>query len=966
MTRRPPPPDGSSLVEPGQVTALLAALAAAPAGREGSWREEPLPGDQVDRFRLLRRIGKGGFGVVFEARDEVLGRLVALKLVRSVHRVTPASERLFMEAEAAARLSHPNIVTLFDVGRCDRGPYLVLELLRGESLAARLDRGSVQLPEAVRIGCEVAKALAHAHRHAVVHRDLKPGNVFLGEDGQVKVLDFGMAHAFGLPRVDGGTPAYMAPEQRSGAPEDERTDVYALGVTLYQLLTGKLPHGDDGRQHARLPTARLAIPEAPALSDLVHRMLERDPVRRPRDGAEAVDALEGVSSSLKVAPVRPARPVKRRRRWPVAVAVACAGIAATLVMHRVWPTTPPAATGRLVLAVADIANETGEKELELSGLLRIVLEQSTYLEVLPRGRLVDALPKTQAEGLVHLDETVALAAARAVHARFVLVARLMKLGETYLMEVRAIEQASGLSHFSFKEQVLGKDLLSGLVDRVGERARLLFGEDPAAIRTSTIPAGMVTASLSAWQAYSGGMACLERGYFAGSFGACLVDLERAVGIDSGFGLAYLQLAVLRFLEGEPLALQKAALGKARANLDRVPPHNRQRLEGQVALLDGNEVKAKQLFRASAEASPDDKFAWWLAAEIPFHRDEYAEALPLFRRIHELDPTWLDATQHLTFALGVTGDLDGVRALVSELDTPGQGARAQAATCYARLWIDPSNAVTTCQRARRVEASETTDGFLAIALLNADRPGDLGLHLDAMQRARRGMVRGFAWYMRLWLLAQEGRWSEVEQVAAAERDPADAWFHSTYAEVIAGAGDPGLVRREALRLLELNRSLASNLAVHLAYLGDLRGAADLERYLPPDSPRVEAYRALVRWRSGDLAGAIEPLRRVAAKAPAGTTPEIPPPLYLLGEALSEAGHDAEAVDALRKYQRIPVLVPTWFRPLSSWFLARSLDRLGDRDGARQALAPLLKLWRQANGNQPHLAEALALGKRLGIE
>jgi tetratricopeptide (TPR) repeat protein len=462
------------------------------------------------------------------------------------------------------------------------------------------------------------------------------------------------------------------------------------------------------------------------------------------------------------------------------------------------------------------------------------------------------------------------------------------------------------------------------------------------------------------------MDCLERGYFAGSFGACLEDLEKAVTIDPGFALAYLQLAVLRFLEGEPLALQQAALRKAQANAARVPPHDRRRLEGQVALLEGREVEAKALFRASAEASPDDKFAWWLAAEIPFHRDEYGEALPLFRRIHTLAPTWLDATQHLTFALGVTGDLDGVRALASELDAAGQGAKGLAAACYARLWFDPDSAVATCQRAKHLDAGETTDGFLAIALLNVDHRDQLRAHLDTMERARKGAPRGFAWYMRLWLLARAGRWPEVEQVAAKEHDPADAWFHSTLVEIIAGSGDAGRVRREALRILELNRSLASNLAVHLAYLGDLRSASEFERYLPPDSPRVEAYRALVQWRSGDLAGAIERLQRVAAKAPAGSTPEIPASLFLLGEALSEAGRDAEAADTLRRYQRIPVLYPTWIRPLSSFFLARSLERLGDRDAARRALSPLLTLWATASETQPHLAEARALGKRLGLE
>jgi len=154
-------------------------------------------------------------------------------------------ERLLREAEAAARLSHPNIVTLYDVGRSPQGPYLILELLRGGTLAQRLRQGRLPVREALRVAVEMAKGLAHAHSQGVVHRDVKPGNVFLCDDGQVKLLDLGMAHAFGHRTFAGGTPAYMAPEQWRGAPEDERTDVFAQGVVLFETLAGAVPFPDE-------------------------------------------------------------------------------------------------------------------------------------------------------------------------------------------------------------------------------------------------------------------------------------------------------------------------------------------------------------------------------------------------------------------------------------------------------------------------------------------------------------------------------------------------------------------------------------------------------------------------------------------------------------------------------------------------------------------------------------------------
>lgn len=227
--------DASGTVRPGTLTALLREIAEAPSPEPERLDAGLRPGLVVGRFELLRELGRGGFGVVWEAKDRELGRRVAFKVVRAGSRRDLREERLLREAEAAAQLSHPNIVTLHDVGRSESGPYLVLELLEGKPLAERVSRGALPVKEAVHLGAEVARGLAHAHGHGVVHRDLKPENVFVCTNGQVKVLDFGLAHAFGQRRQVGGTSGYMAPEQVEGAPEDERTDVWALGVMLFEM-----------------------------------------------------------------------------------------------------------------------------------------------------------------------------------------------------------------------------------------------------------------------------------------------------------------------------------------------------------------------------------------------------------------------------------------------------------------------------------------------------------------------------------------------------------------------------------------------------------------------------------------------------------------------------------------------------------------------------------------------------------
>ncbi len=201
------------------ISTLLAELVRQPEAELGEgWEQWLFPGATIGRFELVREIGRGGFGIVWEARDLELRRAVAFKAVRAGDRATLREEALAREAEAVAQLAHPNLVTLYDVGRCEHGPYLVLELLRGHALSERLEHRALPVPDTVRLALEIAKGLAHAHAAGVVHRDLKPANVIVCEDGRVKVLDFGLAHAFGRKRISGGTPGFMAPEQWEDAP----------------------------------------------------------------------------------------------------------------------------------------------------------------------------------------------------------------------------------------------------------------------------------------------------------------------------------------------------------------------------------------------------------------------------------------------------------------------------------------------------------------------------------------------------------------------------------------------------------------------------------------------------------------------------------------------------------------------------------------------------------------------------
>ena len=309
---RPPTPPGSA---PGTLTSLLDEVFRGSGDEQWAWVDGLSAGTTLGRYDLIREIGRGGSGVVWEARDRELGRRVAVKVIRRRSSGAP-EKRLVAEAEVAARLSHPGIVTVLDVGRSDKGAWLVQEFLAGRTLAAKLEEGPLRLPEALKIEIKVASALAYAHGHGVVHRDLTPANVFLCEDGQVKLLDLGMAQAFGRRKLSGGTPDWMAPEQALGEPEDERVDVYALGVLLYRMVTGESPF-PSGTAPEKRRAPRLETPEVPQLQDLVDRMLAPEPRDRPRDASVVEAELEALTSTLpRGGSTTATGSVRVRRRWP--------------------------------------------------------------------------------------------------------------------------------------------------------------------------------------------------------------------------------------------------------------------------------------------------------------------------------------------------------------------------------------------------------------------------------------------------------------------------------------------------------------------------------------------------------------------------------------------------------------------------------------------------------------------------
>jgi eukaryotic-like serine/threonine-protein kinase len=314
----------------------------------------------VDRYELGPVLGQGGMARVHRGLDRQLRRQVAIKvLAPPFDRDRSFVERFRREARAAAGLSHPNIVAVFDSGSDDGTHFIVTELVEGETLGDRLRRdGPMPLAEATAVAVDIARALAAAHERGLIHRDIKPGNVMLLPDGRVKVVDFGIARAAGSDTLTNtgvvlGSTAYLSPEQAGGQPVDERADIYALGCVLYEMLTGQVPFSADTPiatiyRHVNedAPPPSTIAPVQPELEDVVMRCLEKDPKRRFASAAELEAALLAVplaqggdTMRLETVDAAETQPVGR-----VGAVAAGAGIAAGAAVGDVAKTQPVAET----------------------------------------------------------------------------------------------------------------------------------------------------------------------------------------------------------------------------------------------------------------------------------------------------------------------------------------------------------------------------------------------------------------------------------------------------------------------------------------------------------------------------------------------------------------------------------------------------------------------------------------------
>ena len=388
----------------------------------------------VGPYRVLRQLGAGGMGEVYLAEDDRLRRKVALKRLVSASTSGPeARRRLLHEARAVAALNHPNIAAIYDVVEDGEGDFLVMEYVPGETLAERLRQGPLAPSAVVSVGAQICDALSEAHAQGLIHRDLKPGNVILTPNGQVKVLDFGLARARAADDPDtagrggalevsrsaarlAGTPAYMAPEHLRGGTVDERGDIYALGVTLYELATGRRPFaGSDLPALAQAilhqtPLAAEASAGVPSpLSGVIRRAMAREPEERPRSAAALKQELLRVRGELPASEAAtedawwlasPRPPTRSRRRIVWAVVLAVAVVVTTVAGLLSLRPRPAVEEGRAPVVAVLPLDAAGDSTSEPLGagsadLLVTTLARLPGVNVLSRGATASYRDRTK-------------------------------------------------------------------------------------------------------------------------------------------------------------------------------------------------------------------------------------------------------------------------------------------------------------------------------------------------------------------------------------------------------------------------------------------------------------------------------------------------------------------------------------------------------------------------------------------
>ncbi len=623
-------------------------------------------GQKILHYKITKKLGEGGMGVVYKAEDTKLERTVAIKfLPRQIVANSEERERFQIEAKAAAQLNHPNIATIHAIEEVDDEIFIVMEYIEGKELQELIQialghEGFLPINTILAYATQIASGLHAAHKKDITHRDIKSSNIMITEEGQVKIMDFGLAKVRGVKFTKVGTTlgtaAYMSPEKARGEEADERADIWSFGVVLYEMLTGKMPFPGDYEQAViysimnedprPITESRHDIPEG--LASIVNKCFQKEANDRYQNTEDLqtdlrtltrLETLSGLKTTVRATGRSPLPRLK----------FIFGGIAAVIVLilaGYLFVGRETAATERVPIAVVDFVNQTNEPELDgLSGMLITALEQSRRLSVFSRARLYDEFKQMNRPDLTFVDETTGIEISKRANISALAVATIRNFDNLYTIDFKVIEPQTGHRLFSTKVEGEGKKSIPGMLDQLSEKTRIDLKEQEEVVQlTNRGVADVTTTSLEAYQHYFKGEELINKSEF---FGAAEKEFNKAIALDSTFALAYFRLAYAIAWFTDERA--KEPLRKALALIDRIPEKERYLVRALNAGLQEGGEASLLILKEMERIYPDDKEMLFQLADRSFHLGQYTQAVDYFQKVLVMDPTSRRTLDHLAWA-----------------------------------------------------------------------------------------------------------------------------------------------------------------------------------------------------------------------------------------------------------------------------------------------------------------------------